>query len=53
MDDYMGAWQVYCSDDDDVNVHDDAADDDDDDDDDGGFQFWLSCSDDVPRFSFR
>ena len=41
----MGAWQVYCSDDDDVPVHDD--------DDDGGFQFWLSCRDVVPRFSFR
>ena len=32
----MGAWQVYCSEDVDVLVHDD---DDDDDDDDGCFQF--------------
>ena len=26
MDDYMGAWQVYCTDDDDVLVHDDDDD---------------------------
>ena len=32
MDEYMGAWQVYCNEDVDVLVHDD-------DDDDGFFQF--------------
>jgi len=26
MDAYMGAWQVYCNDDDDVLVHDDDDD---------------------------
>ena len=38
MDDYMGAWQVYCNDDD-VPVHDD--------DDDGCFWFQLNCRDAV------